>query len=272
MPLPVRITEIPLYFINHFHQFHFRSFKPDRVQLSDYFIGKRFGPQQAPLCDDTFGRDLLLADQNALYTMWVMLRKISLPFQIPSLTGFNINLHKNNLVIRSNVGYLDCLDAPATAMSTIYYMMERSLRVKDQLNLKSIVCVYDQAIYAKAYQIKCKEHDKFQDLFLIMGTFHIILTFLAVIASRFKDAGLRDVLIQSSIVAEGSVDTMFSGSRAYKRAIRIYKILYESFSGILFDDFELACTSECNGILHIFFFFFFFFIFLFFFYLREMSQ
>ena len=44
---------------------------------------------------------------------------------------------------------------------------------------------------------------------------------------------------------------MFSGSRAYKRAIRIYKILYESFSGILFVDFELACTSECNGILHI---------------------
>ena len=136
-------------------------------------------------------------------------------------------------------------------MFTIYYKMERSLRVKDQLNLKPIVCVYDQAIYAKAYQIKCKGHDKFQDLFLIMGAFHIILTFLAVMAPSFKDAGLRDVLIQSNIAAKRSVDTMFYGSRAYKRAIRIYKILYESFSRILFHDFELACTSECNVILQI---------------------
>ena len=168
--------------------------------------------------------------------MWVVLRKINLSFQIPSWIGFNINLHKNKFIIRSNVGYLDCLDAPATAMCTIYYMMERSLQIKDQLNLKSIVCIYDQAIYAKAYQIKCKEQEKFQDLFLMMGTFHVILTFLAVISSRFKDASLPDVLIQGSVVAEGSVDTMFTGSRAYKRAIRTYKILYEAFSRILLDD------------------------------------
>ena len=99
-------------------------------------------------------------------------------------------------------------------MCTIYYMLERSLQTKDQLNVKPIACVYDQAIYAKAYQIKCKEQEKFQDLFLMMGTFHIILTFLAVISSRFKDAGLHHILIQSSVVAEGSVDTMFTGSRA----------------------------------------------------------
>ena len=97
--------------------------------------------------------------------------------------------------------------------------------IKDQLNLKSIVCLFDQAIYAKAYQIKCKEQEKFQELFLMMGTFHIILIFLSVISSRFKDAGLRIIPIQSSVVPEGSVDTMFTGSRAYKRAICTCKIL-----------------------------------------------
>ena len=120
--------------------------------------------------------------------MWVLLRKINLSFQIPSWAGFNINLHKNKFIIRSNVGYLDYLNVPATGMCTIYYMMECSLQIKDQLNLKSIVCIYDQAIYAKAYQIKCKEHEKFQDLLLVMVTFHIILTFLAVISLHFKDA------------------------------------------------------------------------------------
>ena len=93
-------------------------------------------------------------------------------------------------------------------------MMEYSLQMKDQLNVKSIVCVYDQAIYAKTYQINCKEQEKFQDLFWMMETFHIVLTFLAVISSRFKDAGLRNILLQSSVVAERSADTIFTGSRA----------------------------------------------------------
>ena len=180
--------------------------------------------------------------------MWVVLHKINLSFQIPSWTGFNINLHKNKFITRSNVGYLDCLDAPAIVMCTIYYMIERSLQIKDQLNVKSIICVYDQAIYAKAHQMKCKEQEKFQDLFLMMRTFHTILNFLAVISSRFKDAGLRDILIQSSNVTEGSLDTMFTGSRAYKRAIRIYKILYEAFSWTLLDDFELVHTTECSNV------------------------
>ena len=127
--------------------------------------------------------------------MWVLLRKLSLSFQVPSWTGFFINFHHNKPVIQSNIGCLDCLDAPATDMSMIYFMMERSLRIKCQLNLKSIVCVYDQPIYSKAYRIKCKEPEKFKDLVLMMGTFHIILTFLGVIASCFKDAELRDVLI-----------------------------------------------------------------------------
>ena len=105
------------------------------------------------------------------------------------------------------------------------------MRIKDQLKLSSIVCVYDQAVYgnAKAFQIKCKEPNKFHDIFLMMGTFHVIPTFLAVIAARLKDAGIGNIAVQSLIVAEGSVDTMFSGSRCYNRAVRVYKILYEAF-------------------------------------------
>ena len=79
----------------------------------------------------------------------------------------------------------------------------------------------------------------------MMDTFHVILTFLAVIATRFKDAGLRDIVVQTTVVAEGSVNTMFGGSRAYNRAIRTYKILYEAFYGILMDDFELGYPTEC---------------------------
>ena len=108
--------------------------------------------------------------------------------------------------------------------------------------------MYDQAIYAKAFQIKCAEPDRFRDVFLMMNTFHVILTFLAVIATSFKDAGLRYIVVQSTIVEEGSIDTMLGGSRAYNRPIRTYKILYEAFHRILLDDFELGYSTECNKV------------------------
>ena len=108
--------------------------------------------------------------------------------------------------------------------------------------------MYDQAIYAKAIQIKCAEPDRFKDAFLMIGTFYVILTFLAVIAACFKDAGHRDIVIQSTIIAEGSVDTMFGDSRAYNRAVRTYKILYKAFYWILLDFFELGYPTECNKV------------------------
>ena len=172
-------------------------------------------------------------------------------YHIPSWTGFFIKIRKGVTINLSNVGYLDCLNGPATEISTIYHMMERALHIKSQLNMESIVCVYDQAIYAKAYQIKCKEPAKFKEIFLMMGTFHIIMTFFAVIAARFKDAGLKDIVIQSMLVAEGSVDTMFSGSRAYKRAVRAYKILYESFSRIMLEKFEEEYADSAKALQNI---------------------
>ena len=74
-------------------------------------------------------------------------------------------------------------------------MMERALKIKEQLEIEKIVwksCVYDQAIYAKAMEIQLKEPKKFSSLFLMMGTFHVLLMRLGVIGAQFKDAGVRD--------------------------------------------------------------------------------
>ena len=74
-------------------------------------------------------------------------------------------------------------------------------------NLDAIVCIFDQAIYSKAMQIKWKELLKFQRCILMMGIFHLDRVFLSILNKRFGDTGLRDALLQSSIIAEGSADS-----------------------------------------------------------------
>ena len=92
-------------------------------------------------------------------------------------------------------GYLDCLDAPTTDNSTIYHLLCRSLIIKEKLGLSSMVYVYDQAILAEAIEIQFEEKEKFKSLALMIGGFHTLMMFSGIIGTRFKDAGLQDILI-----------------------------------------------------------------------------
>ena len=60
-----------------------------------------------------------------------------------------------------------------------------------------------------------------------MGVFHTECTLLSIIWKRFQDAGLRDVFIESGVIAEGSVTAVLEGRR-YNRAVRFHKLMYEA--------------------------------------------
>ena len=51
------------------------------------------------------------------------------------------------------------------------------------------------------------------------------MTLLAIIGKGFQDAGLRDLCIDSGIVAEGSVSGVLDG-KMYNRAVRTHKYIY----------------------------------------------
>lgn len=77
-----------------------------------------------------------------------------------------------------------------------------------------MACVFDQAFYAKAMEVFWKNKTQFKGLVLMMGGFHLLMTLMAIIGSRFGDAGLKDVAIQSEVVAEGSIDNVLNGKHA----------------------------------------------------------
>ena len=90
--------------------------------------------------------------------------------------------------------------------------MERALKMKDALKISEIVCIFDQSILAKAAEIKWKSAEKYKDYVLVLGAFHMIMSFMSILAKRFGDAGLRDTLVQA-----------ISG-RMYNRGIRYCKL------------------------------------------------
>ena len=101
--------------------------------------------------------------------------------ELVGLTGCNILIRNEIEVCQDNIGYLPITDAPTTSMTTVNEILVRSLKSKQVLELKSIVLVFDQALYAKAKEIVWKHPDHFSDIVLRMDVFHTVCTLLSII-------------------------------------------------------------------------------------------
>ena len=65
----------------------------------------------------------------------------------------------------------------------------------------------------------------------------------SVSGARFGEASLRELAIQSEVVAECSIDRVMSGKH-YNRAMRLHTITYEAFMRLLVQAFKSVLSSE----------------------------
>jgi hypothetical protein len=166
---------------------------------------------------------------------------------LPSWSGFFTQL--TTLVPdKSRIGYLPIIDGSPTDLGVVNAVLSQSIDIADKLNQNSIVVVMDEAVYAKAQLIRWTD-DVFQNrLVLRLGEFHVIMCFLGIIGKRFQDGGLRDILIESNIVAEGSINGVLSGKH-YNRSIRSMKIVYEAIYRLVITAFlDFMSDDERNSL------------------------
>ena len=98
-------------------------------------------------------------------------------------------------------------------MSTVNEVLSQSINIMQSLDLKTIVCVFDQALFAKAAEVVWKHLDKFKDIILRLGVFPTICTLLSTIGKRFQDAGLKDLCVEPGVNADGSVAGVMEGCK-----------------------------------------------------------
>ena len=69
-----------------------------------------------------------------------------------------------------------------------------------------------------------------------MGAFHSICNFLVTIGERFKDIGLRDIVVESAVIVEGLIEVVLEG-RQVTRTVRIHKIIYKALQRLIWKGF-----------------------------------
>jgi len=214
--------------------------------MTPYQRQKRQGPQVPGGNLDISSTELLLSRHNSriIDAMFVFMRAIDDgTHNLPSWTGFNTLLHDNDELVKSTVAYLPVIESSPTSLDTVNAILERSVAIADELELNHVVVVFDQAIYAKAQEIRWTNELFMRRLVLRLGEFHTSMSFLSIIGKRYHDAGLFSVLVEAGIVAHGSVNAVLEGKQ-YNRAIHAHKLVSKALERLRFQVFLESLSSD----------------------------
>ncbi|XP_028408500.1 uncharacterized protein LOC114531056 [Dendronephthya gigantea] len=235
-----------------------RSLKMPDVTLKPYSIGvKKTAAFNIPDDIRDYGENektnISLKSDLAYVLVKMFHHSQESPF--PGWTGFNTMLNETEIPNESRIGYLPVIDNSPTEYSTINAILESGVDIANALQLDHIVMVFDEAVYAKVQQVRWKNEMFYNKLVVRLGEFHTIMSFLSAISKLFEDAGLKDILIESGIVNEGSIKGVLSGKH-YNRSVFCHKIMHEALQRLRFDAFldSLDITEQekirtCVGVM-----------------------
>lgn len=122
-------------------------------------------------------------------------------------------------------------------------VLTRSVEIADELQIKHVIVVFDQAIYAKAQEIHWSNTTFKQRLGIHLGAFHTSMSFLAIIGKCYCDGGLFDIFVESGRIVHVSGNAVME-RKQYNRAIHAHKLMYEALGRLRFQAFADSLTNE----------------------------
>ncbi|CAH1110603.1 unnamed protein product [Psylliodes chrysocephalus] len=167
-------------------------------------------------------------------TTWMLSHALQLP-NLPMWVGYNclISYHHNTKQILS---YLTPINASPTNKSVILETMKQSQRICEEVKQSSIQVTYDLAIARVALQIQATEAPKFDNIFIHLGPFHIMMSYFKTIGKFLVDCGLTNIMVQSNLLASGSVGGFLEGKH-FNRCKRLHPLMSVGLETLHFRSF-----------------------------------
>lgn len=153
-----------------------------------------------------------------LYNIIDAILMISHALQIPKVpmwVGFN-SVISDDAHPKQKISYLTPINSSPTNKSVVLETMKQSQKICQDLQQTSIQVTYDLAIAKVALQIQATEKPTFDNLFIHLGPFHIMMAYFKVLGKVIIDCGLPNVMVQSNLLAMGSLNGFLEGKHFNK--------------------------------------------------------
>ena len=106
--------------------------------------------------------------------------------------------------------YAPVIESEPADMATVYTTMRKSKETNVTLGQSHAIQTLDQHLYAVAQKVKWSMPNEMKEKILRLG-FLTICTFIACIGKICGDGGLKDLLVDSNVYAESTVNLMLAG-------------------------------------------------------------
>ncbi|KAJ8677103.1 hypothetical protein QAD02_012890 [Eretmocerus hayati] len=94
----------------------------------------------------------------------------------------------------------------------------------------------DEGVYRIARHIKFLEEEKFEELILFMGNFHLIKVAMACAGKYLKNSGIENILIEANIFGVGVTEQILAGSD-YAKSLEELNAIYEPMRRLQLQEF-----------------------------------
>lgn len=137
----------------------------------------------------------------------------------------------NNLILdddenkpKQRISYLTPINMSPTNNSVVLETMNQGQKIAEECNQRYMQITYDLAIAKVAMQIQATEDPKFNNLFIHMGSFHIMMAYFHAVGKFIDDCGLSHVMVEGELLASGSVGGFIAGKH-FNRCKRLHPIV-----------------------------------------------
>lgn len=142
---------------------------------------------------------------------------------VPMWVGFNSLLVDNNSP-KQIVSYLTPINESPTNKSVVLETMKQSQKICKEVKQSSIQVTYDLAIAKVALEMQASYKPNLDNLFIHLGPFHIMMAYFKAIGKVIMDCGLTNVMVQSNLLASGSVNGFLEGKH-FNRCKRLHPLM-----------------------------------------------
>lgn len=154
---------------------------------------------------------------------------------VPSWSAFN-SLISNDSKKPTTIAFTPIIPHPATQYDTIFTCMVnfQDAFLQTGQECGSLWC--DEGVYRIAKELQLLQPEKFSNIFLGLGGFHMAKVVISCIGKYLEDSGVEHVFTENEIFGPKIVQSILKGSH-YSRALRGLSLLEEVMHQLLWKQF-----------------------------------
>lgn len=164
----------------------------------------------------------------------------------PMWVGFHSLLYKDTAPTQ-RLCYLTTINASPMNKSVVLETMKQSQQVARECGENYMQVTYDLAITKIALQIQCTEKPRYDNLFIHVGSFHIMISYFKAVGKFIDNCGITNIMVNAEMLANGSVKS-YIAEKHFNRCKRLHPIVSLCLQILHFDEFlnqqNISCSDD----------------------------